>query len=48
MKTDIRYDGTSYAVYVNGERIVDFARYADAERCLFALIKVSRLTAPSH
>ena len=48
MKTRIEYDGKAYTVFVNDQAITSFARYGDAERCLFAIIKVSRLTAPSH
>jgi hypothetical protein len=41
MKTRIEYDGKAYTVFVNDEPVAAFAGYPDAERCLFAITKVS-------
>lgn len=48
MKLNIEYDGATYWILGNGERLWGRSTYGYAERDLYALAGVSRLTAPSH
>jgi hypothetical protein len=47
MKLYIEYDGETYWIVGNGERLWGRGTYGYAERDLFALAGFSRLTAPS-